>query len=179
MPCVVLVRTVGLSDLDSHASAVEQALMARVESFEAWKSSSKLTTLDDASERNIGKTVLDMETYVSTLINDPPTKKSDVDATIEQMMREEVKALIDSKLRTAICFPKGGTRDDANSRYKSVLQCKALQEIGAVADAKQYLQWHKKMKVAHDQIRLNSRFVLDCVEKLIEDKINDANRIPT
>ena len=120
------------------ASAVEQAIMARVETLEAWKKSNKLTTSDGSSERNPATTVLDMEIYVSTLINDPPMRQSNIDATIERKIKEEVEAIIDSKLRTAMQFARGGKRDEASSWYKSVLDSKAVQEIGVVVDAHQY-----------------------------------------
>ena len=50
-------------------------------------------------------------------------------------MTEENEAHIDSKLKTAMQFARGGNRDEASSRYKSVLEGKAVQEIGVVVDA--------------------------------------------
>ena len=68
------------------ASATEQALMAMIETFDAWNSH-KLPTADDTSERNLAKTVLDMEISMGTVINDPPMRNSNVDATIEKKMK--------------------------------------------------------------------------------------------
>ena len=53
------------------AAEVEQ-LKQKVAVLEALMSSSKITGPDGTGERSLGKTVLDMEIYVSTLISDPP-----------------------------------------------------------------------------------------------------------
>ena len=128
-------------------------------------------------ERNLAQTVLDMEIFVSTLTNNPPTQTSTVNALIEEKMTLEVEGLIDIKLRTVMQFAKGNARDEGGqSWFKSVVESKAVQEIGPVVDAKQYRQWSKKMKNAIDQIRPHSRTALDHVEKLTEDEINEANR---
>ena len=120
--------------------------MARVEVLEASKNSNGLPTSDGSSERNLAKAVLDMEIYASTLINDPPIRKSNVDATIERKMKEEVEPLIDIKRRTAMQTAKDGNRGEASSWYKSVIESKAMQEIGVV-DAKQYRQLNKNIKM--------------------------------
>ena len=156
--------------------ASEQAVITRLEGLESWKNSNRLPTSDGSGERNLAKTILDMEIYVSTLINDLPTKESTVHEIIDDRIKTNIEAIIDSKLRTALQFAKGGQREESNSWFKSVLESKAVQEIGTVIDAKQYRQWNKKMKNALDQIRPNSRAALDCVEKLSEDEINEANK---
>ena len=56
------------------ATTAALALMARIHALEAWKDSNRLQTSDGSSERNLATTVLDMEIYVSTLINDPPVR---------------------------------------------------------------------------------------------------------
>lgn len=157
------------------ASPAALAMMARIEALQSWKNLNGVATLDGSNEGNLAKTVLDMEIYVSTLINDLPMTESNVQATIESMMKEEVEGPIDGKLRTAVHFAKSGTRDEASSWYKSAPESKAVQEIGVV-DAKQYRQWNKQMKNALDQIRPNYRHVPDCVEKLTEEELNEANR---
>ena len=60
---------------------------------------------------------------------------------------------------------KGGNNQDKDSWYKSVFESKAIQDIGPVVDAKQYRQWNKKMKNAIEQIRPQSRHILDFIEK--------------
>ena len=150
--------------------------MARVEALERYVTSNRIPGAPGLGDRNLAKTILDMEIYVTTLIGDPPTKVSEINSIIENKMKTEIEMLIDSKLRTAMQFSKVGNRDEGGGQswYKSVLESKAAQEIGTVVDAKQYRQWNKKMKNAIDQIRPNSRNVLDHVEKLTEDEINEA-----
>ena len=52
--------------------AAEQAINARLRIVEAWKTSNRLPTSDGIGERNLAKTILDIEIYVSALIHDPP-----------------------------------------------------------------------------------------------------------
>ena len=56
-----------------------------------------------------------MEIYVSTLISAAPMRTSNFDAMIESTMKEDVVALSDSNLRTAMEFAKGGTRREQGS----------------------------------------------------------------
>ena len=158
--------------------ATDPAIISRIETLESWKQSNRLPTTDGLSERNLAKTLMDMEIYVSTLISDPPIKTSNVQEIFDNKIKSEIETLIDIKLRTAMQFSKVGNRDEGGGQtwYKSVLESKAIQEIGTVVDAKQYRQWSKKMKNALDQIRPNSRTILDHVEKLSEDEINEASK---
>ena len=131
-------------------------------------------------ERNLAKTVLDMEIFVSTFINDPPAQISTVTALIEDKMKLEVEGLIDSKLRTAVQFAKGIARDEGGkSLFKSVLESKASQQIGLVVGAKQYRQRNTKLTDALDQIRPHSPTSIDYVEELTEDEIHKASRQDT
>ena len=111
------------------ATVSELAIMARLEVLEAWKQSNRLPTSDGSSERNLAKTLLDMETYVATLIDDPPLQSSKIHAIVKAKMKKEVEELIDSKLRTAMQFTTGNHRDEGmQSWFKSVLESKAVQD---------------------------------------------------
>ena len=103
--------------------------------------------------RNIAQVLLAMESYVVTLKDNPPIQKSNLDE------------LIDSKLKTAIAMSKGGNNQDKDTWYKSVFESKAIQDIGPVVDAKQYRQWNTKIKNAIEQIRAQSRHILNFIEK--------------
>ena len=160
------------------AGIMDQATNTRLEVVEAWMNSNKIPTADGAGERNLAKTVLDMEIYVTALASNPPIQTSNVNAIVEDKIKKEIEGIIDIKLRTALQFVQNGNQGQGGGQawFKSVLESKAVQEIGNVIDAKQYRQWNKKMKNALEQIRPNSRTVLDLVEKLTEDEINDANK---
>ena len=70
----------------------------------------------------MAKTLLHMEIYVATLINDPPLQASNIHAIAEAKMKKQVEELIDAKLRTAVQFAKGNYRDEgAQSWLKRVL----------------------------------------------------------
>ena len=72
-------------------------------------------------------------------------KNSKANAITESNFKTHVEGIIDSKLRTAVDFANSGTRDEGgHSWFKSVLESKAMQEIGNVIDAKQYRRWNKK-----------------------------------
>ena len=104
------------------------------------------------SNRNIAQVLIAMESYVVTLKDDPPIQKSNL------------SELIDEKLKTALAMSKGN--DSQQSWYnKSVLESKAIQDIGTVVDSRQCRQWNKKMKNAIEQIRPQSRHVVDFIEK--------------
>ena len=143
-----------------------EELKTRIEALESFVNSNRIQGAPGMGDRNLAKTVLDMEIFMTTLIGDPPPKKP------------EIEALVDSKIRTAMQFVQNGNQGQGGGQawYKSVLESKAVQEIGNVVDAKQYRQWNKKMKNALDQIRPNSKAILDHVEKLSEDEINEANK---
>ena len=68
--------------------------------------SSRITGPDGTGERSLGKTVLDMEIYVSTLISDPPLQQRKANEIIDERMKGNLEELIDSKLRTALKFAK-------------------------------------------------------------------------
>ena len=116
--------------------------------------------------------------YVTALASNPPIQTSNVNAIIEDKIKKEIEGIIDIKLRTALQLVQNGNQGQGGGQawFKSVLESKAVQEIGNVIDAKQYRQWNKKMKNALDQIRPNSRAILDHVEKLSENEINEANK---
>ena len=63
-----------LAGTPAMASAAEQAFMARIEGLESFVNSNKLPGPQGVGERNLAKTVLDMEICVSTLIDHPHAK---------------------------------------------------------------------------------------------------------
>ena len=146
------------------ASAAQQAIVARLEALELFRNRNKLVDPSPGmGDRNIARTVLDMETHVDALVRNAPVQASNVNAIVEKKMREEVDKIIHSKLKTALHLSRGGDREDGNSWYTSVLESKAAQGIGSVIDATHCRQLNKKIKHALDQTRLNSRIALDRV----------------
>ena len=93
-------------------STAEQAFKARLEIVEAWKPANRFPTSDGIGERNLAKTILDMEMYVSTLVIDPPLKESTVNEIVDDRMKANIEAIIDGKLRTAGQFTMGGNRGE-------------------------------------------------------------------
>ena len=76
---------------------------------------------------------------------------------------------MDENLKTALSMTQGNPV--GNNWWKSVVESKAIQELGAVVDSKQYRNWNKKMKNALEQIRPNARHALDVIEKLSEEDV--------
>ena len=68
-----------------------------------------------------------METFVSTLIRDPPLQKGSVIAIIEEKLKTEIEKPINSKLRT---------QEKAVLERKVVTHC-----LGAYSKAMQSNQW--------------------------------------
>ena len=122
------------------AGIMDQATNTRLEVVEAWMNSNKIPTTDGAGERNLAKTVLDMEIYVTALASNPPIQTSNVNAIIEDKIKKEIEGIIDIKLRTALQFAQNGNQGQGGGQawFKSVLESKAVQEIGVVVGAKQY-----------------------------------------
>ena len=58
------------------ASTAEQVVMARIEALEAFVTANKVPGPQGIGERNLAKTMLDMEIFVSTLISDPLCNKA-------------------------------------------------------------------------------------------------------
>ena len=100
----------------------------------------------------------DMENYVRTLVDGPPIKASG----LKYSMSPELCELTREGIKTAMNLSKGTPNTDA--WWKSVLESKAIQEIGPFVDSKQYRQWNKKMKNALEQVRPNARHALDAIE---------------
>ena len=125
-------------------TAAETAIVARLESLEAWRTSNRLTLASGSSEQNLAKTLFDIDIYASTLTNDPPVQQSNTEALLQRKMRQHVESLIDIKLRMAVQFNSNDSRNENKSWFKYVLESKAIQEIGVVVDAKQYRQWNNK-----------------------------------
>ena len=150
------------------------ALTRRMGAIEAFMQSNRLPDATGTGERNLAKAIMDLEIRVNALMQDKPLQQSNVEAIVADRMKAGVETLIDSKLRTAMQFVKTPQQSDTTGWNRSILESKAIQDLSAVVDSKQYRQWNKKAKNALDQIRPHSRRLLDAVEKITEDEINDA-----
>ena len=150
------------------------ALTRRMDAIEAFVQSNRLPDATGTGERNLAKAIMDLEIPVNALMQDKPLQQSNVEAIVADRMKAGVEAIIDSKLRTAMQFVKTPQQSDTTGWNRSILESKAIQDLSAVVDSKQYRQWNKKAKNALDQIRPHSRRMLDAVEKITEDEINDA-----
>ena len=89
-------------------------------------------------------------------------------------MNSELGAIMDEKLKTAMSLTKAIPSNDA--WWKSLLESKAIQEIGPVVDSKQYRQWNKKMKNALEQVRPTARHAFDGIEKLPEEEVTSTKQ---
>ena len=70
--------------------------------LEACADSSKITGHDGTGERSLGKPVLDMEIYMSTLTGNTAIQKHNVLEITDEQMKGNVAELIDSKLKTGL-----------------------------------------------------------------------------
>ena len=91
-------------------------------------------------------------------------------------MNSEFGAIVDEKIKTAITMSKERGNLIASPWWKSVLESKAIQELGPVVDAKQYRQWNKKMKNALEQVRPNARKAFEAVEQFPEEELIDVKQ---
>ena len=131
--------------------AMEQVLADLAARLDAVES---ITRLDGA--RPINQAVSDLEAFVRPQVDNPPVNKQEIDD------------LLNAKISMAISMRGKG---DDYSYKKSVLEGKALQDVGEVIDAKTYRQWNRKMKNALEQTREESRSALEAIEKLTEDEV--------
>ena len=133
------------------------ALARRIDAIEAFVQSNKLPDATGTGERNLAKAIMDLEIPVNALVQDKPLQQSNVEAIVAERMKTGVEAVIDSKLRTAMQLVKTPQQSDMTGWSKSILESKAIQDLSAVVDSKQYRQWNEKAKNALDQIRPHSR----------------------
>ena len=54
--------------------AATEEIVARVEALERYVTSNRIPGAPGLGDRNLAKTILDMEIYVTTLIGDPPPR---------------------------------------------------------------------------------------------------------
>ena len=140
-------------------------LLNCVNAIEDVANSSKLPATS-TGQRSIGKAIIDMEIYVNTLINTPRVKMSGLRTT----MNSERGLIMDEKIKTGLNMHKTNNHS-ADSWWKSVLESKAIHEIGPVVDAKQYRQCNKKLRDALRQVRPNARQAQESVEKSSEEEL--------
>ena len=76
---------------------------------------------------------------------------------------------MDELIKTAMSLTSRTPSTDA--LWKSVLESKAIHEIGPVVDSKQYRQGSQKMKNALEQVRPNAIHALDAVEQMSEEEV--------
>ena len=129
-------------------------VFARLQVIEGFANSNRLL-----NDRTIGKAIIGIEAYVKTRVDDPQIQASG----LRTSMNSELGTIMDEKIKTAMNMSKGGIRG-TDLWWESILQSKAVQEIGPVVDAKQYRQWNKKMKNAPEQAQPNARQALEFVE---------------
>lgn len=111
----------------------------------------------DGNQRSLTQSFIDLESWAIPLRSRaPPTT-------------EMMETLIDAKIRTAIQTMRPADKPFSGS--KPILESKAIQDIGKLNDAKSYRPWSKKMKNALEQTRVQSRGMLEAVEKLTEPEI--------
>ena len=110
-----------------------------VQAFEESIRQTQLPVAESGAERSISRVVIDMEHYVRTWVEDPPISKSGLNIS----MPSELGAIIDERLKTAMSLIKATPSND--TWWKSILESKAIQEIGPVATAEQVNEvdaWH-------------------------------------
>ena len=102
-------------------------IFARLLAIEGFAKSIRLP-----NDCTIGKAIIDIEAYVKTLVDDPRIHVSG----FRTSMNSELGTIMDEKIKTAMNTSKEGIRG-TDSWWQSVLESKAVQEIGRVVDAKQ------------------------------------------
>ena len=140
--------------------ATAQEIQARVGNLEAAMS----IRGGDGQERPLAQSFVNLETRV---LQQQQTSSN----------MEEIERLIDAKLRSAIVAMQPTERQPEAKQHfaKPILESKAIQDVGKVADAKSYRQWNKKMKNALEQTREQSRGMLEVAEKMSEEEIIQHN----
>ena len=125
----------------------------------------KLPVAESGAERSISRVIIDMENYVRTSVEDPPLSTSGLHIS----MNSELGAIMDEKLKTAMSLTEATPSKD--TWWISVLESKAIQEVGPMVDSKQYKQLNKKLKDALEQVRPTPRHTLDAIDKLAEEEV--------
>ena len=155
------------------ATAEQMAeLFARLKALDDFATNNKLPP-SPTREHSIGKATIGMDVCVKTVIDDPPVKVSGLRAS----MYSELSGSMDEKINTAMSMSTGGGTQSNDAWWKSVLESKAIQEIGPVVDAQQYRCWDKMMNNALEQVRPIARQTLDTVEKLPEEELISAKQL--
>ena len=106
----------------------------RVQALEDFVHQRKLPEAESGGERSISRVIIDMQSYVRTLVEDPPISTSGLKIS----MNSELGAIMDEKPKTAVSLTKAIPSKD--TWWKSVLESKAIQEIGPAMDSKQHGQ---------------------------------------
>ena len=89
------------------------------------------------TQKDIKSAVMDLLDHMRNQEENPP------------VTREIAEDLIDAKIRSAMVTIKaGGDQNESYWKGKSILESKAMQDVGKVIDAKTYRQWNRKMKNA-------------------------------
>ena len=109
-----------------------------------------------------------VEGLVSELAKTVETNRTDLGQSII-LAREQISMTVDEKIKTLQAIQS--SIPDRPTSHKSILESKAMQEVGKLSDAKQYRQWCKKMKNAIEQSRPKARAAIEMIEKLNEEDV--------
>ena len=101
-------------------------IRSRLQALEEFVINTKLPVAESGAERSISRVIVDMENYVRTLVADPPIQRS----SFAISMNSELGAIMDEKLKTALNMTQSNSSNSNNNWWKSVLESKAIQELG-------------------------------------------------
>ena len=147
-------RFVALEAAVQSQNEQQVAMMATVQSL------ATITDVATGQSKSTMDVIREIESWIKTQVADPP------------MSKDAIGDLVDGKLKTARTLL--GSYHDAGG--KPILESKAIQDIGLLADAKTYRRWNMRMKNAIEQTRPLARRVLEVVEKMSEEEVEEEGR---
>ena len=92
-------------------------IFARLQAIEGFASSNRLP-----NDHTIGKAIIDIESYVKTLVDDRPIQVSGPRTS----MSSELCIIMDEKIKTAMSMSKGCIQTRGGNQYSSQKQSKKL-----------------------------------------------------
>ena len=147
---------------DEMANRIVALELAMQQQMTTMQSLVMITDVASGQQKSTVATIQDLESWVKQQVADPP------------MTKHAIGDLVDAKLQTAQSF----ANQKSNTGFsKPILESKAVQDIGALSDAKTYRRWNMRMKNAIEQTRPLARKVLDVVEKMTEEEIDEEGKL--
>ena len=147
---------------DEMANRIVALELAMQQQMTTMQSLVPITDVASGQQKSTVATIQDLESWVKQQVADPP------------MTKHAIGDLVDAKLQTAQSF----ANQKSNTGFsKPILESKAVQDIGALSDAKTYRRWNMRMKNAIEQTRPLARKVLDVVEKMTEEEIDEEGKL--